>query len=469
LTYTFKLRPNLQWSDGTPITAADFAYSINRSEDPCTASPVSNYLDPVVGATDLYSETCPTGATHVSDTLIGKSLIVVDNQTLQVKLNQPTAFFLGAFSYPTTWAVPKTLIDKYADKWTDHLQDGSGFGGNQFVLTKWDHAGHLSFAANPKFWGDSNMKPILQHVDYTLYKSADTAWADYKAGTGDTSEPPAAELDIAKGLKNSVYIEAPLVSVSWIVPNYHIAPFDDKRVRNAFSLAIDRKAIAHTVLKDSVTPTIHMLIQGLPGYNANLKNAAGDTGDATNSPNIPAAQSLAKAYAADKCGGNYAQCAPVVLTIANNSQTAALRGQALVQLWQTTFPGWNITINAIARGQQIKQAKTLQFTTGGWLADYPENQDFLTLLWTKTAPYNGGFADVPAADALLVKADATLDEATNNPLYQQAEQAFVDDGAFIATHQAKSIYTRRSYVRDWHVNPSQAVALSVWAQTAITG
>jgi peptide/nickel transport system substrate-binding protein/oligopeptide transport system substrate-binding protein len=470
LTYTFKLRPNLKWSDGTPITASDYAFAINRSEDPCTASPVSNYLDPIKGATDLYSETCPAGATHVSDTLIGKSVIASDPQTLKIVLNQPTGYFLGAFSYPTTWAVPQQLISKYADKWTDHLADGTGFGGNQFKLTKWDHAAHLEFTANENFWGDDSMKPIIQHVNYTLYKSIDTSWADYKAGTGDNSPSiPPAELDIAKGLKNSVFIDTPLVSVSWIVPNYHIAPFDDKRARNAFSLAMDRKGVTHTIYHDSVDPTIHMVIKGLPGYNPNLKNAAGDTGDATVSPNIAKAQELAKAYRDDKCpGSDYSKCPPVVITIATSAgQTGQNAAQARQQLWQQTFPGWNITINAIARGQQIKQAHTLQFTTGGWLADYPEPQDFLTILWTKTAPYNGGFADVPAADSTLAKADVTLDDATRLPLYQQAEQAFVDDGAFIATVQNKNQATRRSYVRDWHYNPSVATALTTWAKVAI--
>jgi oligopeptide transport system substrate-binding protein len=466
LTYTFHLRPNLKWSDGTPITAATYAYSINRSEDPCTASPVSSYMDPIKGATDLYSSPCPAGAKTSTDTLIGKSVIAADPQTLKVILNQPTGYFLGAFSYSTTWAQPQQLIDKYGDKWIDHLADNGGFGGNQFKLTKYDHQGHLEFTANENYWGDK--KPIIQHVNYTLYKTIDTAWADYKAGSGDNSQPPAAELEIAKGLKNSVYLESPLLSVSWIAPSYHQAPFDDKRVRNAFSLAIDRKAIAHTVYKDSVDPTIHMLIKGLPGYNANLKNAAGDSGDKALTTNIPKAQELAKTYAADKCQNDYAKCAPIVLTIPNNSQTAALRGQALVALWQQTFPGWNITINAIARAQQIKQGRTLQFTTGGWLADFPAAEDFTTILWAKTGQYNYGYADVPAADSLLAKADVTLDEATSTPLYQQAEQAFVDDGAFIATHQNKSIYTKRSYVRDWHVNPSQSVALTTWEKAAIT-
>src|SRR5262249_52588146 len=160
------------------------------------------------------------------------------------------------------------------------------------------------------------------------------------------------------------------------------------------------------------------LIKGLPGYNANLKNSAGDSGDKANSPNIAAAQELAKSYAADKCGGDYSKCAPIVLTIANNNQTAALASQARVALWQQTFPGWNSTLNSIDRAQQSKQRKTLQLTTGGWLADYPEPQDFLSLLWQKGSPITGSGADVPAADELGKKADATLDDATRLPLYQ---------------------------------------------------
>ncbi len=71
------------------------------------------------------------------------------------------------------------------------------------------------------------------------------------------------------------------LSVSYLRVNWALAPFDDVRVRNAFSLAIDRKAIATNVSKGLANPTIHMVIKGLPGYNPDLKNAAGDTGDAT--------------------------------------------------------------------------------------------------------------------------------------------------------------------------------------------
>src|SRR5262249_26393274 len=129
---------------------------------------------------------------------------------------------------------------------------------------------------------------------------------------------------------------------------------------------------------------------------------------------------------------------------------------------------WNITINAIARAQQIKQGHTLQFNTGGWLADYPEPQDFLTLLWMKTAAYNYGYADVPAADALLVKADSTLDDATRLPLYQQAEEAVVVAGAFIAWCRVRGQSPGRPFVGDWHYNPSQSPALSTWEKVAIT-
>jgi oligopeptide transport system substrate-binding protein len=66
-------------------------------------------------------------------------------------LERPAGYFLASLTNPTSWAVPKQLIDTYADEWTDHLSDNDGFGGNLFTLTRWDHAGHLDFARNERF------------------------------------------------------------------------------------------------------------------------------------------------------------------------------------------------------------------------------------------------------------------------------------------------------------------------------
>ena len=461
LTYTFHLRSGMQWSDGAPIDATTFAYSINRTLDPCTGSPVATYLYSIKGAADFNGGICPDGATASANTLIGTSIVVPDRLTLQLTLEKPAAYFLGAFSYPTSWGVPKQLIDKYSKKWTDHLADGAGFGGNLYKVTRWDHAGHFELAANDAFWGQ---KPIIQRVNYILYKDINTAWDDFKVGLGDVGFPPPSDLTYARTLPG--YAEVPALSVSYLHVNWALAPFDDARVRNAFSLAIDRKALATYVSNGSALPTIHMIIQGLPGYNPNLKNAAGDSGDKTNSANVAKAQELAKAYAAEQCGGDYTKCPPIVYTFPTVSLTESFRAQVLQQMWQTAFPGWPITLQSIDVRILFKTISHLQIAWSGWGADYPDPQDFISLLWSKG---NSSSVDVPAADALEQQADISTDATGRLKEYQQAEQLLVNQGAFLAFAQPFFSYVVRSAAKvvKWSVNAQSFTALLTWQQAYI--
>jgi peptide/nickel transport system substrate-binding protein/oligopeptide transport system substrate-binding protein len=463
LTYTFHLHSGMQWSDGTPIDANSFAYSINRALDPCFASQVSYYLDNIKGAVAFNSKTCDAGPDGLDKTsLIGQSIVVADPQTLKLTLEAPAAYFLAAVTYPTYFDVPKQLIDKYGQtKWPDHLADGTGLGGSVYKLTRWDKAGHLEFTANDKFnWGK---QAIIQHVNYTLYKDVNTEFADYKSGVGDVSSLfPAAELNTAKNLKNSNYHSGTELAVSYIEENWALAPFDDVRVRNAFSLAIDRNAIATNVYKGALFPTIHMNVQGLPAYNPDLKNAAGDSGDKALTANVAKAQELAKAYAADKCGGDYSKCAPIVYTYRTSSSTWQLLAQVLQQEWQNAFPGWPITLSGIDRSIELKTYGKLQIADESWGADYPDPQDFLSLLWTKPAQYNQTFVNVPEADALCDKADINPDQTARYQQYQQAEQDWVNQGAFASFGQRVYYSVVRNTISGMTVNGSGTYSLSNW-------
>jgi peptide/nickel transport system substrate-binding protein/oligopeptide transport system substrate-binding protein len=248
--------------------------------------------------------------------------------------------------------------------------------------------------------------------------------------------------------------------------NWALAPFDDVRVRNAFSLAIDRTAIAHVIYKDNAIPTIHMVIQGLPGYNPDLKNAAGDSGDKALSANVAQAQELAKAYAADKCAGDYAKCTPIVYSVLPSGSTLA---QVLLEEWQTAFPGWRITLQNIDYTLELKTIARLQVGYAGWGADYPDAQDFLSLLWASDAQYNQSSVDVPAADALMQQADVNPDEAAREQQYQQAEQLLVDQGAFIAFAQGSAAWVVRSSskLEKWRLNAQGVTSLATWQQAYI--
>src|SRR6266571_4785405 len=121
LTWTFHLRPNLKFSDGTPLTSADVVYSINRALLPATKSVVGPvYLGLIKDSDKLNAGKIPT--------IIGDSLLTPDPNTVVIIANKKASYFLDALAYSTSFVVEKSLIDKYGDTWTDHLNMGGGDG-----------------------------------------------------------------------------------------------------------------------------------------------------------------------------------------------------------------------------------------------------------------------------------------------------------------------------------------------------
>ena len=134
----------------------------------------------------------------------------------------------------------------------------------------------------------------------------------------------------------------------------------------------------------------------------------------------------------------------------------------LQQQWQTAFPGWQITLQGIDRSVQLKTYSKLQISYEGWGADYPDAQDFLSLLWTHSAQYNQTFVNLPAADALCAQADVNPDSTTRYQQYQQAEQLWVDQGAFAAYGQRVYYGVVRNTISGMTVNGSGTYSLSNW-------
>ena len=481
LTYTFHLRKGMTWSDGTPIDATTFAYSINRALDPCTGA-VTTYLELIKGAHSFFG--CPQGVYKGQVTLIGSSLLTPDPLTLQIVLERPAGYFLAALTTSLALAVPRQLIEKYPGNgypraWTRHLADNGGFGGNLYKLVKVTGAERdaetstLVFERNERFWGQ---KPHLRRIEYTVQVSGDGAWANFTAGKGDLSQPPLEYLAGSSRLKDTVIRQTPLLSLSWLQPNWHIAPFDDLRVRQAFSLALDRRAIAkvattvfsHPTFKDFPLPSIHFLPDGMPGYNPSLTDATRRSDKDALTPDLTTARALISSYAAEKCGGQLEQCPPIALE--DLSEYLGPISSAIVQQWQAAFPHWRISSTNCVRGCQAitSNLQSVQLLSGGWLADYPDPQDYLSLLWSTHGVYNHSFVSIPAVDALCAQADAISDQAGRIQLYQQAEQLLVNQVAAIPLFQSEAVYVVRTRVVNWRVAPTGQTPLSVWQATYIS-
>lgn len=466
-TYTFKLKPNLKWSDGTPITSETFAYSMNRSEDPCTASPAAYYLYMLKDAMDFNTnETCDKSGkiTGKIQTLVGDALETPDAQTLVVHLAQPATYFLEAMTYPTSFAVPETLVTAHPKDWTQHLTDNGGFGGNLYKVTKWDHAGHLVLDRNDQFWGT---KPKLREINITFYKDVSTAYNSYLAGKDDIGGAPTAQLAAAKTHKG--FHQVGVQQIDYYAMNWKMAPFDDLRVRQAFDLALDKTALADKVLHGAVAASNHIVPDGMPGYNPDLKGPDGTTGL---TGNVSQATSLAAAYATDKkCGTatDFSKCPAITLTIASGSVDSSNEAAAAQDMWAKAFPGWKVNITSVDFNTLLTDtaAHSLQFWQLGWIEDYPDPQDWLSTNLTCASAYNAGYACDSQADTLMNAADANPDLKARLKQYQDAEQILTTKVAWLSLDQATTWWEIRPWVVNFNIAAGGLTPLDTWQQIYI--
>jgi peptide/nickel transport system substrate-binding protein/oligopeptide transport system substrate-binding protein len=222
LTWTFHLRPNLKFSDGTPLTSADVAYSIDRALQPAEKSTVG----PIYLALIKDSDKLVAGKIK---TVIGDSVLTPDPNTVVLITNKKAAYFLDALTYPCSWTVEKSLIDKYGTSFTDHLTEGGGDG--PFKVKTYTHNQEIDFVPNPNYYGP---KPQLQEVRFPFYKESDTTYRAYQVGQVDTAGVPTSDLASAQKLPNGQYHLVPQLWINYYNMNYLTKPFDNIDIRQAF-------------------------------------------------------------------------------------------------------------------------------------------------------------------------------------------------------------------------------------------
>jgi len=471
LTYTFHLYKGLTWSDGTPLGAQDFAYSLNRLLDPCTDSHLGYDLYSLKDAVAFNTETCESvsGSSETLsgsiNTLLNNAITVTDPQTLVVKLQQPSAYFLTALSAPACAAVPQQLIAHYGSQWTSHLATGVGFGANLFLVTAWDSKHGLTLQRNPHFWGK---KPLLRELDLTFEKSDAVAYSNFLSGQSDIGYAPLAQYGQASAKKD--FHAVGNLTEDYFAMNWRIAPFNDERMRQAFALALDKETLIEQVFHGTAQPTNHIVPQGVPGYNAAL---TGPDGTQTLKGNVVKAQQLEQSYIHDVCSGQVSQCPAVTLTVASGYPTQASLAQAAVTMWKAAFPGYPVSSATIDDGTFLDDllgnvtAPTLQFWATFWVGDYPDPQDWLSLQFLPTSAYNSSSVNLSDANALMIRADGEPDVAQRMLDYQRAEQMLVTQVAWIPLDQEEVWWESAPYVTNYALTTTEQTPLSVWQQVYI--
>src|SRR5579883_2163022 len=419
LTYTFHLKPNLKFSDGTPLTAQDVAYSIDRALSPtlynATYAP-GLYLG-------LIKDAAKRGKGQISS-LIGDSLKVVDDNTLQIIITQKSAYFLQSLTYPTSWVVEKSLVEKWGAKWTEHLADAGAGSSGPFVIQNYNHSVGITYVPNPNYYGK---QPQLKKVQILFYQQIDSMYKAYQAGQLDNSYIPNADVPAAEKNNAAEFKKVPSLTIWYLGMNYLNKPFDNIDIRQAFSLAINRDIIAHNIEKDTVTASCHIIPFGMPGYSPNLQCPGG--GPLKGDP-AKAHQLFMQGLQAD---GLTVQTFPsITLPYPTGAPDIAQIVTTLVQEWQTAL-GVTIKTQAMDFNTEISEInqtvcqtpdtpekcvnKGLTLWYSGWIADYPDPEDWTTLQFgTGSANDNMNYGQNLASDIdqqhqvqqQLAQADADL-------------------------------------------------------------
>jgi len=320
-------------------------------------------------------------------------------------------------------------------------------------------------AVNDSFCGK---KPILPKILFTLYRDATVAVSDYKAGVGDMVTAPIAPSDDLRKLKGTNYSAIPALDLTYLVPNWRMAPFDDLRMRQALALAVDRRALLHDAARETDLPTFHIVPSGLPQYNGDLRDPADRTGDAALAPAPEKALALAQSYANAKRAGSLSACPPITLTYANTPDQQAL-AQALVTQWRRVLPGMQFGVRAVAPATLDQSARSSQLTLTAWRADLPDTLGMLLSRLRTGGAQNLGAASIPDDDALQDQATSVGSSNGSSDLDQliQAEQLYITNAAWIPLAQGTFAQAMRSNVVGLTYGADQHISLTTWQRAYI--
>jgi oligopeptide transport system substrate-binding protein len=251
--YVFHLRPGVTWSDGRPVTAADFEYAWKRLLDPRTAAQYAYFLYPVANAkaynTGKITDPSLVGVRARSDT------------ELEVILEQPLVYFPSLTTFMVTFPQRRDLIERHGDRWTDpdHLVTNG-----PFRLDEWRHEYRLVLSANPRYYGG---KPRIDRVNMYVVNERTTELTLYETGDLDYAQLPPEAIPAFEGTPE--HQRLPILRGYYVGFNVSKPPFTDPRVRRAFGLAIDREEFPK-ILRGGELAARSWVPPGMPGYEPDV-------------------------------------------------------------------------------------------------------------------------------------------------------------------------------------------------------
>lgn len=437
LTYTFRLRGDIKWSDGTQVTARDFEYGAKRFLDPRLGARYASFYYDIQGAEE-YNRAL--GTANQPKTVADAALTdlrdrvgvrALDDHTLQFTLRQPRFTFL---QLAVLWPLYPLRGDVIAEKGDQWAEVGSLVSNGPFMLNQWERQDQIVMVPNPHFFGE---KPRVGRIVYRIITDLNAEFAAYRSGELEATRVPPTNVKAVlsdPGLSQELHRASDLRTFA-LQFNVTLPPFDNSRVRQAVALAVDRRAFVEKVRSGVGKVAYSWIPPGMPGHDPE----AGRQWDLN-----PARARALLAEAGYPEGRGLAPLAFQYSDTGPNKLIAEfLQGQMKENL------GLNLQVEPMESRafSRLMTDRKFQWALIGWVADYPDPDNWLPEIFGTGAGNNHAGYSNPGFDELARMAQSEPDPQRRLQLWGDAQRLVVEDAPMVFLEHRESFWLVKPYLK----------------------
>lgn len=453
LTWTFTMRDGLKWSDGTALDAKDFEYTFKRIADTSLAAP---YAETVVGMIDGYKDAVgnPDDDGNTTTTPDPEKLNVKasdDGKTLTVKLAYPCSYFDKIVAFGTMSPVQKATVEKNGDAWA--TKPDTYVCNGPYMIKEWTPSERIVCEKNPNYKGGWDSKKIVtKTLNFLLLEDSSASYAAYNSGEAQMiKDVPTEEIPSLKKAEDGgdFYVDT-ILGTYYLSMNLNKAPFNDKNVRKALSLAIDRDYVANTVMQGTYSPAYNLMGPGVVDSEGMFfDNAKKENGGKTYiSDDYEANLKEAKQALAD-AGYPNGEGFPTITYSTNDTGYHKAVAEYLQQAYKELGITLKIDIVDWSSFTPQRRAGEYEMARNGWVMDYNDASNMIELFYS-TNGNNDGKYNSKEFDAAIDKSKVADSEEHFKALHE-AESIVMNDYGFIPVAYYNDFWLQSSSLKGtWH-------------------
>ena len=431
LTYTFKIRDDARWSNGDPVTAGDFEFSLQRLVDPATAAFYANSVAVIANAEAIIAGELPPRELGVE---------AADERTLVIRLTRPTPYLLSLLTLPITFPVHAESIATHGEEFTrpeNLLSNGA------YKLDAWTPGSVLALSRNEYYW--NNAATAIDEVRYHVLTQGVTELNRYRAGELHITStvPPDSFAQVRDEYGDELRV-APYLGIYYYGFNLTRPPFkDNPGLREALSMAIDREVLVEKIMGRGEAPAYSWVPPGVANYEPRRLAFADMSQEERNAR---ARRLMAEA--------GYGPDNPLEIELRYNTSDEHRRIALAVQaMWKDVLGVETTLINEEFQVllANMREAEVTQVFRTSWIGDYNDAHTFLSIVESDSASNLPRYAS-EEFDAVMDQAAEQLNPKWRRVHLEEAERVFLEDHAVIPLYFFVSKHLVSPEVRGWEDN-----------------